>query len=207
VSQLTLYNAASRAQPQRGESFVGWRMSGDDAGQVPSAGGRPGGTKRTPPLGRANGMLRRGPNGTPGQGTRPTVSPPPPRTASPCGHFQENRTPRSFQNALNRLQPRPLGTAAVPVAPAGVSPTSSPFRFLPPSPPSAELRRTGRLPPWTFSPESATRNLQSSIGRLPNPQAAICNPRLAAPVPLSEFMSFGSPPPGLGTGEGLEVLI
>ncbi len=157
MSQLTLYNAASRAQPQRGESFVGWRMSGDDAGQVPSAGGRP--------------------------------------------------TPRSFQNALNRLQPRPLGTAAVPVAPAGVSPTSSPFRFLPPSPPSAELRRTGRLPPWTFSPESATRNLQSSIGRLPNPQAAICNPRLAAPVPLSEFMSFGSPPPGLGTGEGLEVLI
>ena len=33
---------ASRAQPRRGETFVGLRMGGDDVGPVPSPGGRSG---------------------------------------------------------------------------------------------------------------------------------------------------------------------
>ncbi len=47
-----------------------------------------------------------------------------------------------FKPALNRLQPRPLGTATVPVAPVGVSPTESPSL---PSPSAVLLRRTGDL--------------------------------------------------------------
>ena len=56
----------SRTQPWRGENFVGLRFGGDDVGPVPSPGGGSGGQK-----------------GMPGQGTRPTVSPSPPRTRWP----------------------------------------------------------------------------------------------------------------------------
>ena len=57
---------AGRAQPQRGEILVALRIGGDDVGPVPSPGGGSGGQK-----------------GMPGQGTRPTVSPSPPRTRWP----------------------------------------------------------------------------------------------------------------------------
>ena len=77
MSQLTLYIAASRAQPRRGESFVGLRLGGHDARPVQSPGGRPGEKTR----------LRRG--------TQPTVAPSPPRMPSPSGPFPENRIPRS----------------------------------------------------------------------------------------------------------------
>ncbi len=45
MSQLTLYNAASRPRPRGAESFVALRIGGDDVGPVPSPGGRPGDKK------------------------------------------------------------------------------------------------------------------------------------------------------------------
>src|SRR6266581_3121474 len=63
MSQLTLYNAASRAQPRRGESFVGLQMGGDDVGPVPSPGGGSGEKKEAVS----------GTNKAPGQGTGPSV--------------------------------------------------------------------------------------------------------------------------------------
>jgi len=116
VSQLTLYNAGSRAQPLPDEIFVGSRIGRHDVGPVPSPGGGP----ETRMLCRR--AKRDAGSGDPAYSfpaaTKDALAMRPfPRKQDPCGVFGQ---------PLNRLQARPLGTATVPVAPVGVSPTESP---------------------------------------------------------------------------------
>ncbi len=90
MSQLTLYNAASRAQPRRGESFVGLQMGGDDVGPVPSPGGGSGEKKEAVS----------GTNETPGQGTRPTVFLVATKNALAMRPFPRKRHPTEFSTRL-----------------------------------------------------------------------------------------------------------